>query len=736
VPISRSRHLSPALILFTSLFCFTSQVQAQQPDPLAKPATPTASKGAYQYGIEMLRFDAAWQLTKGRAHIAAVDGGMLEHPELQPGIDGNFRKHMSRYGPAPTVPPIYHAMLTIGVMAARGFNGVGISGGCAWCAVTLHETNGSGLGAVINEGIKSGAAVVNISLGNAVDKDREPETCPSTSIGAAECDALRRANERDVVVVSIAQNQSNAGAPPAANRLPWPANYPSVIAVGGVESDGSFWTHGYSGINSGSNWGPKMRLVAPAKDVLTLAKTNSYLYGDTTYPCGDRVDSLVSIAPTLPASYSGYGDCSGTSFSGPFVTALVGLMRSANPLLSVPEVQNILYDTATRPVPGPAGSGMTFYIPDAGAAVQRSLGVGATNRLTPMFSLYAPDALVHLFTSSPQTAITAIAGDYKLPAQTGAATYQSFGDRFPVYPTFTGKVCAANGSNCIQPEARALFSLFTTETSPNASRLAPLYRMSQVCSGTGAPPADGCKGVRTYAYATQRSEVAALEARGFAVDLVEGFVYASDQSQPAGTRKLCLAFDASRIDHILYASAECNQSQLVNSAGQTTDGNYQAVASLGFVPTAAAQTTKTVVEYYNGAAGPGWARTGDSFKAFAVEGAPAAANAVCRFYGSVSPGPNSHFYTASPVECEGVKQAQANTAAGQPKWNYEGIVFAAHLPVNGQCPADASVPVYRAYNNRAAQNDSNHRLTTRLAEYQATIAQGWVGEGVVMCAAP
>ena len=46
----------------------------------------------------------------------------------------------------------------------------------------------------------------------------------------------------------------------------------------------------------------------------------------------------------------------------------------------------------------------------------------------------------------------------------------------------------------------------------------------------------------------------------------------------------------------------------------------------------------------NGAAGPGWKRTGDTFGA-------GGNTAVCRFYGSQTPGPNSHFYTVSAAEC-------------------------------------------------------------------------------------
>ena len=128
-----------------------------------------------------------------------------------------------------------------------------------------------------------------------------------------------------------------------------------------------------------------------------------------------------------------------------------------------------------------------------------------------------------------------------------------------------------------------------------------------------------------------------------------------------------------------------------------------------------------------GAAGPGWARTGHTFRTGGS--AP-----VCRFYGNQmngespqGPGPNSHFYTSHAGECDWVKL--------DPGWIYEGIAFQIDNPVSGQC-ATGRIPVYRAYNMRWAMNDSNHRITADYTAYQATVASGWAPEGVVMCAAP
>jgi hypothetical protein len=130
-----------------------------------------------------------------------------------------------------------------------------------------------------------------------------------------------------------------------------------------------------------------------------------------------------------------------------------------------------------------------------------------------------------------------------------------------------------------------------------------------------------------------------------------------------------------------------------------------------------------------GSAGPGWSRTGYSFNSGGT-------TPVCRFYGSQTPGPNSHFYTVDPTECAALRQLQATTPATQKRWNFESLDFISTAPVNGSC-ASGSVPVYRAYNNGFARGiDSNHRITTSLAAIQQVVNAGWTNEGVVMCAPP
>ena len=100
---------------------------------------------------------------------------------------------------------------------------------------------------------------------------------------------------------------------------------------------------------------------------------------------------------------------------------------------------------------------------------------------------------------------------------------------------------------------------------------------------------------------------------------------------------------------------------------------------------------------------------------------------MCRFYGTPGKGPNSHFYTIDVGECAAVKN--------DPGWTYEGIAFHAHAPSADACAAGEQ-PVRRVYNNRFAQNDSNHRYLTDDAEYARMRALGWLGEGLVFCGSP
>ena len=131
----------------------------------------------------------------------------------------------------------------------------------------------------------------------------------------------------------------------------------------------------------------------------------------------------------------------------------------------------------------------------------------------------------------------------------------------------------------------------------------------------------------------------------------------------------------------------------------------------------------------------GWARTGKSFKAYAVGSTGnTGRRPVCRAYGNPAAGLDSHFYSASPQECA------ATLSKFKDAWLLEASeVFEMELPdtTTGDC-ASGGAPVYRVWNNRV---DSNHRYATTIADRDAMVAKGYVKEGygpnsVTLCALP
>jgi hypothetical protein len=129
---------------------------------------------------------------------------------------------------------------------------------------------------------------------------------------------------------------------------------------------------------------------------------------------------------------------------------------------------------------------------------------------------------------------------------------------------------------------------------------------------------------------------------------------------------------------------------------------------------------------------PGWVRTGQTFNVMpSATPLSESLSPVCRFYGRPEAGLDSHFYSASPTECQGVIDRFSNA------WIYEsGDVFVAYLPdpATGSCPSNTT-PLYRVYDNRS---DVNHRYTTSIDIRSQMINAGWLPEGyglnaVAMC---
>jgi len=126
----------------------------------------------------------------------------------------------------------------------------------------------------------------------------------------------------------------------------------------------------------------------------------------------------------------------------------------------------------------------------------------------------------------------------------------------------------------------------------------------------------------------------------------------------------------------------------------------------------------------------GWVRTG--YTILVYNQPTGFASPVCRFYIPPAYG-DSHFYSASPIEC-------AQVVAKFPFFNYEAAnVFYIDLPdtTTGVCPA-GDIPVYRVWDGRV---DTNHRYTNSTVVVDQMKGLGWIAEGYgpgpyypIMCA--
>jgi photosystem II stability/assembly factor-like uncharacterized protein len=128
-----------------------------------------------------------------------------------------------------------------------------------------------------------------------------------------------------------------------------------------------------------------------------------------------------------------------------------------------------------------------------------------------------------------------------------------------------------------------------------------------------------------------------------------------------------------------------------------------------------------------------WVRTNDDFLAWEANQDDGSAQPVCRFYGSPTIGPNSHFYLVGRQNCIEFEAKESKIPAGAQRWNLESTEFSVNIPTAAGCPAAAPIPVYRIYNNGFARGDSHHRYTTQPSEVSRLTAAGWSSEGAVMC---
>lgn len=255
-----------------------------------KPNDPLFATQAY---LKQTGMDVAWDLAKGNTSkiIAVVDTGVdLNHPDLKANLVAGVNLLDESAKPQDDNG---HGTNVGGVVGAVGNNKIGVTGGL-WQAkimpVKALEADGSGDEAKLGEGIKyavdNGASIIVLSSG-------------LFKYSRFMQDVVDYAESKGVLLVAASGNEGQA--------VKYPAAYPSVLAVGGVD--------GSNNVDPRSNFGPEVDLVAPM-DVHTTALGGQYT------------------------------DNEGTSMAAPQVAAAAALIWSKHPSMKPSDIRKLLSQTA------------------------------------------------------------------------------------------------------------------------------------------------------------------------------------------------------------------------------------------------------------------------------------------------------------------------------------------------------------------------------------------------------
>lgn len=345
-------------------------VEYAEPDYLAHIiTTPNDPEYSSQWGLAKINAPATWDVITGTTDlvIAIVDAGIdVTHPDLSGqlwqnpgeiagnGIDDDNNGYVDDIhgwnlvnNNADLSDNTSHGTEVAGVAAAATNNSMGIAGVCWQCRLMVVKVvqpggvaNYSDIAAGVAYAAQKGAKVINISLGGNSD---------SITLKTAIANAAQTA----VVVAGAGNDNSSAPFYPAAYD-----DY--VLAVAGTtQTDAKVGT---------SNYGTWVDVSAPGEDIRT------------TFAGG------------------GYSDASGTSVAAPFISGLVGLLRSQNPTWSASLTRAQIVNT-------------TDNIDSANPGFAGQLGSGRINAQKAVTTAAIPQLSIVSYTVNGITSGTPAPGD-------------------------------------------------------------------------------------------------------------------------------------------------------------------------------------------------------------------------------------------------------------------------------------------------------------------------------------
>lgn len=418
-------------------------------------------------------------------------------------------------------------------------------------------------------------------------------SCPNYN--DAFCEALRYMTEREVLMPVSTGNFSQA----SQNLLP-PLKYSSsyaILPVAGTEianpqigTPGSMWYYGWlDNKNNGSSEASIDGVMAPAKSIVsTMVAAKNH----ATQPyamCGDTVNIDESSGRFPDGLGDGVSSCTGTSMAAPHISALAGLIRSVNPLLTALETRSIIQNNGNLALSRTAAMG--YGMPNALTAVNAAISTNP-RKLTPLFSFYSPVRQDSFYTTVPQMGIAALMGTLMPRKSMGTAAwagddgyyYSAYGGYLSAsYPFFPTLDFVIGGGGDVLPRAEVW--LFTTHINPKSTTtpLLPIYRMSWKCKDYNTPyyPTAVCNSSNDKHMDTVlvlESEVAYFKSLGYKIDGLEGYSYPKTLPQPAGTVRLIRKYHPGRDDHAIFPESAWPTMQAQGYTANTNNTDW-----LGYV---------------------------------------------------------------------------------------------------------------------------------------------------------
>jgi thermitase len=180
-----------------------------------------------------------------------------------------------------------HGTYTAGEVAAKANNGIGIAGVAfnsklAVCRAFNGSPRDVEAQAVIHclEWLESlGVRVVSVSLS---------VSDPSGELHKAVKDAWDGGSRDGMLIVAAAGNFRN-------EQLFYPAAYDETVAVGGTDSRDRPFEIKAGGVTFGSNYGPGLDIVAPARDIVTTEKGGGYASVSGTSNASPQIAGAAAI---------------------------------------------------------------------------------------------------------------------------------------------------------------------------------------------------------------------------------------------------------------------------------------------------------------------------------------------------------------------------------------------------------------------------------------------------------